>query len=388
MKQVQAIQKLRSRIEAIMHDRADASRGSWAALLLVLSKVYGAGVAARARWYQRSRWSAAKLPCGVVSIGNITVGGTGKTPMTAFVAQEAQARGYSVAILSRGYRGRAEQRGGVVSDGKRLFMGPREAGDEPFMLARQLPGVAVAVGRDRGRSGRRLWQRYRPDLMVLDDGFQHQALFRDLDIVLLDYRRPLGNGFLLPRGVLREPLSALERADAIVLTHAPEKGAAAPVWHHYGGPVFFSHCTSEIQDVVLAPQTAAAPGASDQRYSPGEIGGAARMFAFAGVADNEGFFDSLRASGMQLAGTISFPDHHWYRQPDVAHIWRGAEQCGAERLVTTAKDYVRFADRVRWPLDLVVMGLKVQVSATAPRFDAYLAQQLAQIVDAQKGAHG
>ena len=153
----------------------------------------------------------------MVSVGNLTVGGTGKTPVTTCLARLLQDRGQRVAILSRGYGGQSR---GVtcISDGQHLYHKPPEVGEEPYWLARSLPGVAVNTGACRYAAGLAAWEEFKPDLFLLDDGFQHFQLHRDLDLVLLDAASPFGNGFLLPRGPLREPLTALAAAQALILT--------------------------------------------------------------------------------------------------------------------------------------------------------------------------
>ncbi|MFN2165764.1 MAG: tetraacyldisaccharide 4'-kinase, partial [Anaerolineae bacterium] len=179
-----------------------ASPAGLAQVLKVLSLGYGALVRLRSAAYAGSR-RRRRLPVPVISVGNLTVGGTGKTPMIARLAASLLAAGRRPAIVSRGYRGGLEKTGGIVSDGHRLLQDAAAAGDEPFMLAMQLPGVPVAVGRDRYEIGRRVIRALSADVILLDDGFQHLRLARDVDILLMDARRPLGNGHVLPRGPLR-----------------------------------------------------------------------------------------------------------------------------------------------------------------------------------------
>lgn len=172
----------------------------------VLAGLYGLGARGRRTFYDRGWVRPKHLPCPVLSIGNLVAGGTGKTPLTAFLAQHLRAAGCRVAILSRGYGGRASGIN-VVSDGQRIFLKPPQAGDEACLLAQKLPGIPVVTGADRFQAGLQAWERFHPDLFLLDDGFQHFQLYRDLDVVLLDAARPFGNGRLLPRGPLREPIS-------------------------------------------------------------------------------------------------------------------------------------------------------------------------------------
>ncbi len=191
-------------------------------LLMLLSKAYGAGVLLRRDGYASGFLKAKKLPCTVISIGNLTTGGTGKTPMTIYVAERVRRLGYRVAVISRGYKGTAEKSGGIVSDGSAIRMDPVTAGDEPFLLAASLKDIPVLVGHDRYQSGMHAINRFQTEVVILDDAFQHLALFRDLNLLLLDSSLPFGNGHLLPRGTLREPTSALRFSDALVMTRSAQ----------------------------------------------------------------------------------------------------------------------------------------------------------------------
>ena len=188
-------------------------------VLAPLSQLYGGAVARRRRRFLEK--PVVQLEnCAVISVGNITVGGTGKTPAVQYIARLLQKSGVHVAVVARGYGGTLAKRGAIVSDGKRILHAAREVGDEPLLHARALPGVPVVVGIDRVRAAQLALEKFAPEVIVLDDAFQFYSLHRDLDIVLLDARRPLGNGHLLPRGTLREEAAALHRADILLLTRA------------------------------------------------------------------------------------------------------------------------------------------------------------------------
>ena len=191
-------------------------------LLTLLSKAYGAGVRLRRDGYALGFLKSRKLPCTVISIGNLTTGGTGKTPMAIYVAERVRRLGYRVAVISRGYKGASEKSGGIVSDGNTILMDPNTAGDEPFLLAASLKGIPVLVGHDRYQSGMHAINRFQTEVVILDDAFQHLALFRDLNLLLLDSSIPFGNGHLLPRGTLREPASTLRFSDALIMTRSPQ----------------------------------------------------------------------------------------------------------------------------------------------------------------------
>ena len=191
-----------------------------------VSRLYGLGAGLRRTLYARGWLRTKKLPAPVVSVGNLTVGGTGKTPVVACLARLLQDRGKRVAILSRGYGGQSRSVA-CISDGRQTYQKPPEVGEEPYWLARALPGVAVYTGACRFAAGMAAWKECKPDLFLLDDGFQHFQLHRDLDLVLLDAASPFGNGYLLPRGPLREPLTALAAAHSLILTRFdPERHQA------------------------------------------------------------------------------------------------------------------------------------------------------------------
>jgi len=292
----------------------------------------------------------------VVSIGNITSGGTGKTPMTLYVANRLRSLGYRIAILSRGYKGGAEKKGGIVSDGQTLLMTPRAAGDEPFMMARFLEGVPVLVGRDRVASGRLAVSRFSPDILLLDDGFQHRRLHRDIDIVLLDSSRPFGNRFLLPRGSLREPPDALTRADAIVFTRwidgLPDPESLMPESVR-SRPVFRSRHVPYIDRRV---PSAAGPPQTIERPNPSDLQGV-RIFAFSAIAGNKDFHRVLTDLGARMVGAAEFADHHAYSPGELEVICRKAVAADAAILVTTQKDFSKLPQDTAWPMPLVVLGV-------------------------------
>ena len=298
------------------------------AFLKLVSLGYAAAMSLRAAAYSMSLLRSRSLPKPVVSIGNITVGGTGKTPVTAWVASYLMARGKKVAVLSRGYGGTLEGQVAVVSDGESRFLSPEEAGDEPCLLADALPGLIVVIGSNRFDAGTLAMQRFRPDIFILDDGFQHLKLKRDLNILLLDARKPLGNGSVFPAGTLREPSSAIHRADAIVFTRAGTAGLP----------------------VELVPDSTPYVGSDHRLAGYRSQSGETRPFAelqgqrgaaFAGIADPAGFFDSLEKAGLDLAATLSFPDHTGFGESETAALAMLRLSSKADYLITTAKDAVK-----------------------------------------------
>jgi tetraacyldisaccharide 4'-kinase len=264
----------------------------------------------------------------VVSIGNITVGGTGKTPVTAYIARFLLAQGYRVAVLTRGYGGSLEGQTCVVSDGAAIMLSARECGDEPFLLASAVPGLMVVIGTDRYSAGQLAIQQLVPDIFLLDDGFQHLRLHRDLNILLLDFSRPFGNNLTLPAGILREPLAAVRRADLVIFTRTPK---GKDISTDTGG---IPWCISRHTIVDLLPLSGDAPVPFSRCLGH-------KVLAFAGIADPDSFFAGLRAEGLILVQTLHFPDHVVYNQERCDEISEAMLASRADFLVTTEKDGVK-----------------------------------------------
>jgi len=306
-------------------ERGHRSRGG------ILSGAYGRITTLRRRWYARPG-TRRKLERRVISVGNLSMGGSGKTPVVAAIARLLRARGERPAILTRGY-GRRDATEGVliVSDGERVLEPVSRSGDEPQMLARALPGVPVLVCADRYMAGRFAEQQFDTTVSILDDGFQHVQLERDVDLLLVSDTDLQDS--VVPSGHLREPLAAARLADAVLIDGTDEQ------------------CAEVIS--ALAPSTM-----FRIRRHYGEVNGAFpgnRVFAFAGIARPQRFFDALRAQGYDVAGELSFPDHHWYTPRDVAAIRAAAADAHASALVTTEKD------AVRCDLGAAVLPMRVEI---------------------------
>lgn len=295
-----------------------------------------------------------RLPGPVISVGNVVVGGTGKTPMTAWIAAYLLQRGKRVAVLTRGYGGSYEGRVAVVADGRKRLLSPAEAGDEPCLLADQLPGLIVVMGSDRFAAGSLAQELFDPDIFVLDDGFQHLRLQRELNILLLDAGLPFGNGYLLPAGHLREGRSSLRRADLVVFTRS--RHDQVPVVDiPRGVPVLRArHRLSGFRPVGGGPL---------QPF--GELAGR-RGLAFAGIADPDAFFASLEEAGLELRATLSFPDHSTYGEEEVAALARLRRSSGADYLITTAKDAVKLGQGSGAGQSLYVAELQMEFHDAAP----------------------
>jgi tetraacyldisaccharide 4'-kinase len=292
----------------------------WRTFLWPLGVFYGAGARARVWLYGKGLLRQRRLPQIVVSVGNLTVGGTGKTPMVLWLAERLAAEGKRVAILTRGYKG----------SGNRNDSAGSSMGDEAQLLAQRARGVAqVVVGADRYREALRIEQK-NIEWFVLDDGFQHLRLARDTNLVLIDALDPFGGG-LLPAGSRREPLSALARADILVITRTAGAPAVEEQLRLYTrAPVFYAQ--TQLESILPVP--GALPAAA-----PLPAPGARKFFAFCGIGNAAGFWKDLSERwGFQLAGTKAFRDHHAYSTSDLRKIEREALAAGAEALVCTEKD--------------------------------------------------
>jgi len=348
-----------------------------------ISLIYGAGLKLRASAYRQRVIPSRQLPCKVICIGNITVGGTGKTPMTMHVAQEIKQMGYKAAIVSRGHRGSAESHGGIVSDGKSICMGPQQAGDEPYMIARSLREIPVIIGKNRYSAGMLALKNFQPDVIVLDDGFQHLRLKRDIDIVLLDHALPIGNGYLLPRGILREPISSLARGTACILTRYPA-GTAEPaassmdlIKKYAPQSRVFTSSHDPYCYAIKGREQIPVSGVID-RHARQEADGLKKetVFGFSGIARNADFQNTVRNLGFNARGFLEFSDHHHYSAHDLSYIQSKAASAGARCLITTEKDLVRLSPQNPFPLALIIVGVKISFGNNQRQFNSFLKQQL------------
>ncbi len=324
--------------------------------LAPLAAGYGWAASLRGAGYRRGWLEQKRLNRPVVSIGNLTTGGTGKTPLVAYVAKLFLQRGLRPVILTRGYR-RREKSLVAFDPADNSSPDPRKMGDEPALLAAALPAVPVVVCADRFRAGRVAEERFNPDVHLLDDGFQHLRLARDLDLVALDVTQELSDRFLLPAGRLRERCSALRRAHILVLTRVDfnDRDAFATRLKRLGlkAPVFHSRTRLtgfvEIRTGRLLPPDALRGG---------------RLFAFCGIGNPQAFFRDLRRWGLELACERIFRDHHAYSEDDVASIMLSARTSGASALITTEKDAMN-----------VPQALKVRVNAFACVIEAEIVER-------------
>lgn len=321
-----------------------AARDWWAgparAGLSVLSAPYAAGISAYRSLFDFGLIRPAEMPCAVVSVGNITLGGTGKTTTVRWLIRRLREWGLQPAILSRGYRA------GGTSDPERVTIvagpeGVRESaadgGDEPVLLARSLPGVPVLIGKRRIRSGLTAWEQFRPDVLVMDDAFQYWRLRKDVEILLLDATNPFGGGRVFPRGLLREPLRGLRRAHCVLLTHSAwadnaerDRVLAEVRWRVPGVPVAeASHKPVGLRNL-----------ADGEARSVTELG-AGRWLAVSGLGRPGAFERTLAELGVSDVVSEAFPDHHAYTQAEIAAAAERVRREGLAGIVTTEKDAVK-----------------------------------------------
>ncbi len=350
-------------------------------VLRALSIAFGAGVQLRLWLYRRGVLRPHELGCQVISVGNLTVGGTGKTPIVETLARELQRQGRKVAILSRGYkrksrpltkrlsdllRGRRpRQEPLVVSDGRRLLLDSTQGGDEPFMLASNLPEVVVIVGRDRVKSGRMAIRDFGCDTLILDDGFQHLRLKHRLDIVLVDRTNPFGNRRLLPAGILREPVRNIRRAGFIFVTKCDGGGAGEliPQLRRFNPDAEISecrHCPRYLREVYT------------REVKPLEFLRGLDVGAISGIAAPKGFEDTLVKLGARVLYHKRYADHHRYTQQEIIWAINKSLARGAKALITTEKDAVRFPHIERRDLPIYYLRVDIEMLSGSEAFREWI----------------
>lgn len=324
-------------------------------ILAPLCLIYSAVLRLRAVLYLVGALKIRKLPCKVVSVGNLTAGGTGKTPFVIYIAGLLAEMGLKAAVVTRGYGGSAEGTIMVVSDERRVLLGPSEAGDEAVLLARSLPGTPVVMGSDRYRAGLKTRDRFGPDVIILDDGYQHMVLHRDLNILLLDAAHPFGNGFTLPMGYLREPKSAVKRADIAVLTRV-ERAQGEPM-------------VQGLQPNVPVIKAAYRPRSLHGVWDKAEMGleglSGKTVLAVSGIADPGSFTLILQKLNAKITGTIEYPDHYGYTPEDIVSIGAEAARMGAEMVVVTEKDAVKLSRLTPGPCPFLALGIEMDITEGA-----------------------
>lgn len=367
---------------------ADRLHGAWPGflrfLLKCLSRVYSFIMNMRLALYEHRIIRSKTLGCQVISIGNLTVGGTGKTPVVEVFARALQRNGRKVAILSRGYkkaetpfaekllnrltfRTPAQEPPRVVSDGQRLLLDSEMGGDEPYMLASNLPNVCVLVDKDRVKSGRYAIQKLGCDTLILDDGFQYLRLQHRVDIVLVDRTNPFDNGFVLPRGLLRESAKHLSRATFVFITKST--GDGAPELHRQ---VRELNARAEIAECRHTPRHFQEVFAGERK--PLDFARGLKVAALSGIAAPRGFEESLERLGAELVYRKRFADHHRYTQQELLDMINTSRDRGAAAIVTTEKDAVRFPFLERRDLPLYFLRVEIELLSGAEDFNTLISR--------------
>lgn len=325
-----------------------------------LSHIYARLHARRLERYTQGRQQAYRPAARVVSVGNLSVGGTGKTPTAIYIARLALERGHRVAVLSRGYKGAAKKPVNVVSDGARVLLGPASCGDEPHMMALALPGVVVLTAKKRADAARLAVERFGADFIVLDDAFQHFQVARDINLLLLDATEPFGNGYLLPAGPLREPASAVTRATALLLTRFEENHDCLSALEQLrrawpDKPIFTArHAPAGLTSLFYREE-------KPLEYLRGK-----RVAAFCALARPEQFIRQVESLGAEVVRFKKWKDHYSPRKSDILELAAKIDQAGAELAVTTAKDAVKLGGwkPEEWGVPMEVCALNIKLEPT------------------------
>jgi len=346
------------------------------ALLRGLSWIFNLLVQLRLWLFKHRIIRASTLGCQVISVGNVTVGGTGKTPIVETFARSLQQKGRKVAILSRGYKSRKtpwwekilkkeERLPRVVSDGERLLLNSDLAGDEPHMLASNLPDVAVLVDKDRVKSGKYAIRKLGCDTLVLDDGFQYLALQHRLDIVLVDYTNPFGYNRVLPRGLLREPARNIKRAGFIFITKCPPEGAP-----ELKAKLRELNPHAEISECRHSPKYLKNLYTREQLNLDFLKG--RKVSSISGIAVPKSFENGLQKLGAEIVHSARYADHHRYTQQEIIETINRAVSAGAEVIVTTEKDAVRFPRIDRCDLPVIYLRVEIEMLSGSEAFNDWI----------------
>ncbi|WP_300456958.1 tetraacyldisaccharide 4'-kinase [Desulfobacula sp.] len=370
------LNKTEKKITSISNREYTPGKFSLERVLVGISYGYGWGVRCRLWLYKSGILKQKNLPCFVISIGNIVVGGAGKTPMAIYLAGLLKEMGKRPVVISRGYKGTVKDDAVIVSDGDRIFSNTRESGDEPYMMA-QRRSFPVVVGKDRFKAGIRAMEAFNPDVIVLDDGFQHLKLKRDFDLLLLDYSTPLGNSRFLPAGRLREtPQMSAQRADAIIFTRSfetdetPEQVKA--VLHHYPGCPWFKTFHRPFIAQQIVPGETIKNGITSVKGVWGR-----KAVLFSGLAQNTSFYHTMEELGVNILDHLEFKDHYRYKESDISRINQRAIAVCADVILTTEKDWAKIDQDTKWGVDLMVIG--IQIAFEQPQqFESLLRSRLKQ----------
>ena len=367
----------------VIYDRRHG-RGAevMSSFLFGLSFIFSALVQLRWYLYEKRILRNKPLGCLVVVVGNLTVGGTGKTPVVEKFARTLHERGRKVAILSRGYKSKKEPfvkkmwrklthgeeaPPRIVSDGKNVLLDSDVAGDEPYMLAKNLPGVVVLTDKNRVKAGSFAIRKFGCDTLILDDGFQYLRLKGRLNLLLVDKTNPFGNQHLLPRGILREPIKHLSRASYIFLTKSDGKrdDALLEIIREHNPNAEIIECAHQPQYLQEVE--------TGERLPLSALKGA-RVASFSGIASPESFEDMLRGYGAEIRYNQRFLDHHRFTRYEIHHLYKKAGASDLDMIVTTEKDAVRLFDDIKAPIPIYFLRLEIDILSGEEDFDAAAAR--------------
>jgi tetraacyldisaccharide 4'-kinase len=365
------LDRIEKRVLQTMETPGTFAPFSFEQVLAGCASIYETGVRLRYAMYQSGFLRTRRLNCPVISIGNLAVGGAGKTPMTIWLAKMLVEKGLRPVVISRGYGGKLEKEAAIVSNGREVVLDANICGDEPYMMAME-KSFPVVVGKDRYKAGLMALETFAPDVIILDDGFQHLKLFRNLNLVLMDYDSPLGNGRMLPAGRLRETLAmARNRMDAVVFTRSPLSEKKRPgkgglkkkrsgkehnsqtVMARVGAiPAFY--CGHEPFWATFHP---AAQG-REILNSNGLTGKKALLFS--GLAGNHNFRQTVDRLGIDIVDHLEFKDHYRYKKADFISIQARATALDADVVLTTQKDWVKADPTLFAKVNVAVIGIRLK----------------------------
>lgn len=338
-------------------------------ILYFISFFYRLIVILRNWLYDKQIFTSVNLSCPVISVGNITVGGTGKTPCVIILAKILLRHGFKPAVISRGYGGEKTKKVNVVSDGSNILLAAEVAGDEPLMIARALPGVPVITGAKRAATGSAAVKDFGANIIICDDAFQHRKIARDINIVLLDYERPFSNGLLLPAGALREPPGSLKRANCLIVTRVDEKAAfdkdAQKIVDSFQLDVFLSRHVAK--NVAKGDGAASMPLVALQGK---------KVCAFCGIAQPDSFRKLLLDARAEIISFDPYPDHYAYHSCDIVELKDKFIGYHADYLMTTEKDAVRLEKYPDFIKMLSILRMEIEIMPSEKMLESFLMRRV------------
>ena len=349
-------------LSIINGERNDLSAKIISIFLSILEIIYLSAVKGRELFYKFGIFNSYDVDSQVISIGNITTGGTGKTPLVEKLASDLNVKGKKVVVLSRGYRSRGNGPK-IISDGSEIFTDVDEAGDEVYMMAAHLADIPVIKGKNRYKAAKMAVDNFSPDIIILDDSFQHWKMERDLDIVVIDALNPFGYNHLIPRGLLREPPSALKRADMVIISRSDQvsKGKISKIKNticKYNNDVnIYISNHRAIRVDTLASTSEEVVDSTDHLNNK-------KALALSGIGNPESFIKGLKELGIDVVESANYPDHYYYNDEDVMDIAMQAQLSEAEMVITTDKDAVKLDKNIlnnfeKMDMDLYSLGIDI-----------------------------